>query len=298
MEKLEKTQWHPPFCAAVKLELRDNKKDLHFESEHLLNSKPIQIDLLVIKKLSNIAIKNEIGRLFREHNLFEYKSPKDSLGVDEYFKTLAYACLYKANCPKADSIKTEELTISLVREGKPRELIKWFLTHDCTITEAYPGIYHINGESILFKTQLIISSKLNPLEHQWLRSLTSKMDMETGKRLVLSANDLSEKDDKEYADSILQLALSENKSIFNRIREVPKMCEALKTLMKPELDEAENIGRKQGHEQGLAQGMTEGEAKLARLINALIESGRNDDISKVSTDKEYRARLYNEFNIT
>ena len=95
MGDYEKTQWHPPFCAAVKLELRANKKDLSFEAEHTLNTKPILIDLLVIKKLTNVDIQNEIGKIFKEHNIFEYKSPSDALGVDQYFKTLAYACLYR-----------------------------------------------------------------------------------------------------------------------------------------------------------------------------------------------------------
>ena len=53
MSDFEKTQWHPPFCAAVKLELRANKKDLAFDSERVLNTKPIQLDLLVIKKGSS-----------------------------------------------------------------------------------------------------------------------------------------------------------------------------------------------------------------------------------------------------
>ncbi|WP_029201334.1 hypothetical protein [Oribacterium sp. NK2B42] len=97
MSESKKTQWHPPFCAAMKLELKANKKDLCFESEHTLNTKPIQLDLLVIKKRKKAKIQNEIGRIFRQHNIFEYKSPEDELGIDVYFKTLAYACLYKAN---------------------------------------------------------------------------------------------------------------------------------------------------------------------------------------------------------
>ncbi|SKB47397.1 hypothetical protein SAMN06296386_101138 [Lachnospiraceae bacterium] len=56
--------------------------------------------------------------------------------------------------------------------------------------------------------------------------------------------------------------------------------------------------RQEERDEGREEGRMEGEDKLARLINALIESGRNNDIAKVSTDKEYRAHLYDEFNIT
>ena len=44
--------------------------------EYALSTKPLLIDLLVIKKLQGIEIENEIGRRFRSHNVIEYKSPE------------------------------------------------------------------------------------------------------------------------------------------------------------------------------------------------------------------------------
>jgi hypothetical protein len=105
MDEKEKTQWHPPFCAAVKLELRANKKDLSFEDEHTLNTLPVRMDLLVIKKSPEAVMENEIGKIFRGHNIFEYKSPDDSLGIDAYVKTIGDACFYKAAGALADSLR-------------------------------------------------------------------------------------------------------------------------------------------------------------------------------------------------
>ncbi len=238
MNDFKKTQWHPPFCAAVKLELRANKKDLSFESEYTLNTKPIQIDLLVIKKLQNVIIENEIGKIFRGHNIFEYKSPEDALGIDEYFKTLSYACLYKANSASEDGIPSSDVTVSLVREGMPRTLYRWFQSEGCSITEKYPGIYYISGEKTLFPTQLIVSSMLNVDEHHWLKALTSHMNETTGEKLVLSASKLTEKDDKLNAESVLHLARAENEPLFNRLKEENNMYPTLMDLMKPEFDAA------------------------------------------------------------
>lgn len=273
MSEFKKTQWHPPFCAAIKLELRANKKDLSFESEHTLNTKPIQIDLLVIKKLQDVNIQNEIGRIFKGHNIFEYKSPEDSLGIDEYFKTLAYACLYKANNSKEDGIKSSDITISLVRERMPRSLYGWLKSNNCILNERYPGVYYVSGEKILFQTQLVVSSRLNPNEHQWLMALTSRMNKTAGERLVLSARDLTEKDDKLNADSILQLAMAENKALFDRLKEGRDMCEALKELMRPEFEaakaEAEREGLAKGLEKGLAEGRSEGINELSKAVKLL-----------------------------
>ena len=80
-----KIQWHPGFVAAVNLELAENRNDLIYEKEYNLNTKPLEIDLLVIKKDSHVQITNEIGRLFKGHNILEYQSPEDHLDI---FKSL------------------------------------------------------------------------------------------------------------------------------------------------------------------------------------------------------------------
>lgn len=51
MKKIKKTQWHPAFCSAIRLELREDKEFLEYFNEYNLNTKPLQIDLLIIKKL-------------------------------------------------------------------------------------------------------------------------------------------------------------------------------------------------------------------------------------------------------
>ncbi|MDO4340472.1 MAG: hypothetical protein Q4C91_20685, partial [Eubacteriales bacterium] len=113
MERSEiRKQWHGPFCSAVRLELVENKNDVDFQKEYQLSSKPLQIDLLVIRKTEDISINNEIGKIFRGHNLMEYKSPEDALNVDTYFKVLGYACFYKSNSPSVDSIKDDDITLS------------------------------------------------------------------------------------------------------------------------------------------------------------------------------------------
>ena len=54
------------------------------EKEYNLNTKPLEIDLLVIKKEASVRIENEIGILFRGHNIMEYKSPDDALDIDAF----------------------------------------------------------------------------------------------------------------------------------------------------------------------------------------------------------------------
>jgi hypothetical protein len=243
----------------------------------------------VIKKLNNTIIQNEIGRIFRQHNIFEYKSPEDELGIDEYFKTLAYACLYKAGAGNEDSVKSSDITISLVREGMTRKLINWLKKNNCSVAEVFPGVFYVSGEKVLFPTQLIISSRLSAKEHQWLKSLTRKMDETTANCLVLSAKVLTDKDDKSNADSILQLAMAENEELFNKLKEVPEMNEALIKLMKPELDAATASARSEGRAEGKAEGANELATALkllknGSLVQSLLDKGFNPDIVKSASD--------------
>ena len=118
-----KIQWHPAFCAAAELELRSNKGDLEFKREYNLSKKPLQMDLLIIEKRKGVQIQNEIGKIFRGHNIIEYKSPDDGMTIDDFFKTLGYAFLYKGLGEKVNQIPLRELTISLFRASIPKELL-------------------------------------------------------------------------------------------------------------------------------------------------------------------------------
>ena len=140
-----KIQWHPGFVAAMDLELREYRDGLVFEKEYNLNTKPLEIDLLIIKKEASVRISNEIGRLFRGHNILEYKSPDDHLDIDTFFKTLAYANLYKSYGKTLDSIKADDVTISIIREAKPAGLFQYFKEHGYSISSPYRGIYYIEG---------------------------------------------------------------------------------------------------------------------------------------------------------
>lgn len=81
MEK--KVQWHPGFCSALRLVFNNYWDILEFKDEYQLTDKPMQIDCVIIDKVQDVEIDNDIGRFFKKHNLFEYKSPNDSMNIDK-----------------------------------------------------------------------------------------------------------------------------------------------------------------------------------------------------------------------
>ena len=164
----QKNQWHMGFYGAIELEFREDKEILDFLREYQLSKKPLSMDMLIVKKISDASLHNDIGRIFKKHNIVEYKNPKDVLGIDQFFKGLSYAYLYKSLGKKADEVKIEEMTLSFIREGYPRELFKRLRKLDYKVTEKYPGIYYVT-DNLVIPVQIIVTKNLDPEEHLSLR---------------------------------------------------------------------------------------------------------------------------------
>lgn len=273
MEK-EKIQWHPGFVAAMNLEFMENRGDLEFESEHNLNRKPLEIDLLIIKKEPFVQIANEIGAIFRGHNIIEYKSPEDHLDIDVFYKIIAYASLYKSYGRTVDERKADEITVTIIRNGKPKGLFKYFKEQGYTMTNPCKGIYRLE-ERVLFPTQIVVVKELEQKCHTWLRSLSQNLKTEDIRKLLEQRKHMTEIYEKEMADSVLEVALEANKQILEEWKGDEDMFESLMEMMEPELQLRDERIRRESMEKGIRGtvgalrefGIGEAEIKAALIKN-------------------------------
>ena len=62
----------------------------------------------------------------------------------------------------------------------------------------------------------------------------------------------------------------------------------------------ENIekGMEKGMEEGMKKGKSVGEEMMLMLIQKLVDDSRFDDIAKIKDNKDYRRKLYTEYNIS
>lgn len=158
------------------------------------------------------------------------------LGIDQFYKGLSYACLYKSTGKYADEIKIQEVTLSFIRNRYPRELFNRLkeLGHD--ITRKYPGVYYVSN-NLMLPVQFIVSKELKLEDHLSLKILSDKVTEQNARSFIKAASSLCEKDDRENADAILQVSVSANKTIYNRVKEENAMCDALRDLMKDEIED-------------------------------------------------------------
>lgn len=230
-----KIQWHPGFVAAMDLELAANRADLVYEKEYNLNTKPLEIDLLVIKKDKDVRTANEIGWIFRGYNILEYKSPDDSLDIDAFYKAGAYAGLYKAYGGVSDERKADDITVSLIRESRPDGLFEYFQRHNIRTTNPYRGIYYVL-DAVLFPTQIIVSREMDRKSHTWLKALSGKMKKQDMKELLEKIEAIKLTFDRELADSVLEVSIRVNRRAVEELREDGSMCQALLEIMEPEIN--------------------------------------------------------------
>lgn len=263
-----KIQWHPAFCAAAELELRFNKDDLEFKREYNLSKKPLQMDLLIIEKRKGVQIQNEIGKIFRAHNIIEFKSPDDNLTIDDFIKTLGYAYLYKGLGDHVNQIPLGELTVSLFRASSPKGLLTQLSEYGFSIQEHTPGIYYINGFAI--PMQIVVTNELNSKNHESLKVLSKNANTDDIHRFTRFAQSFTEPGDKEKADAVLQVSVAANRKNYDKVRRTSDMCEALRELMKEEIEEELKKSRDKAIQEGLAQGLEQG---LEQGIEQGIEQG-------------------------
>lgn len=272
MEIENTIQWHPAFCSAMELELRENKRDLIYEREHNLSKMPLKIDFLVIKKKPNVIIKNEIGDFFLGNNIFEYKSPNDDINVGTFYKALSYACLYKSEAGNVEEILDTDITVSLVREQKPVKLLKQ-LAEKYTVTPKADGIYRIGG--MLFPMQILVTKELNEENHIWVTSLTPTMSRTRAQKLLNNYSALKNDEDKRNADSIVNVASEANIELFKKlIQEGEQMCEELKELLAPEIVEFKILLAEQNAQLTDKDAkLADKDAEIAKLKKMLAEAG-------------------------
>ena len=267
-EKQKKLQWHPAFCSALRLELLEDAENLEFTDEFQLTEKPLQIDCTVVKVKRDCKIKNEIGKIFRKHNIFEYKSPMDELNIDTFYKAVAYACLYKVLPNHVNEIPAEEITITLIRDRKPVKLLGELKKSGYGYKKEAAGIYYVNGA--MFPMQIIESSELDVDMHVQLKALTNHLEESLMRQYLLQVSTFEGRE-KNLADIVLQVIVNSN---MEKVREwkgsEQTMCEALRVLMKEELKEERVAGLREGRLEGQREGQREGQI---RAYASLVQDG-------------------------
>jgi len=157
-----------------------------------LTTEPLRIDVLIIKKKKNVIIKKNIGQIFRQFNVVEYKRPDEHVTIEAYHKTQCYSRLY-ASLHRVD---INDMSVTLAVTQHPRKLLT-FLRKQYTVNNVQPGIYDIEGETS--PTQILVSEELPEEDNFWLTSLRKDLTAEQIDRVLAAADGRARVDAYLYA---------------------------------------------------------------------------------------------------
>ena len=266
----KKIQWHQGFSAALRITLQEEMEFLEIQEEYLLSRKPLQIDILILKKKKELTIRKAIGRIFRRYNIIEYKSPEDYLTINDFYKVYAYACVYQSNTDRINEVDPRERTITFVCSHFPREMVRHLEeVRGIHINLAGKGIYYLKGDPI--PIQLLITPELSREESYWMQNLRTDLKAGGEIRELMMRYEQNRKR-KDY-EAVMDLITRAN---WEQMEEEKKMCDALNELFAEELKEADERGRAAGMESGLKAGKESGRTEgiqLAKQVFRLSRSG-------------------------
>jgi len=281
-KETDATYWHPAFFAGIQIELEEDADNLVFENEHQLGTKPMEIDVLIIKKETDRPVKKNIGRIFKKHNIIEYKSPDDSLNVDDFYKVYGYTCFYKADARYVNSIPAEELTITFVAEKYPRKLIEHLKNvKKYRVEEKEKGIYYVYGD--LIPIQILITKKLSAEENLWLKSLTNKLN-ETAAAEKLIENYMDHKESSLHR-SMIETIMRANQKLFQEVNGMSDIFmeivqEKFDRKLKEEVDKAVEEAVEEATDKAVKEKLTE------RISLIRKKCARNKSLARIADDLE------------
>ena len=146
-----------------------------------------------------------------------------------------------ASGKSVDSIRAEDITLSMIRKSRPDKLFRIFRTMGYNLTNPWPGIYYVNKEGF-FPLQIIASGEMRQEAHVWLSSLRSDLSNQAAEQLFLFAHGLNRKDDVDAAQSILEVVVRANRPAFEAVKEEDTIMAKytwFQELFAPEIEAAE-----------------------------------------------------------
>ena len=139
---------------------------------------------------------------------------------------------------------------------------------DINIEEKYPGIYYVT-EHLPFPVQIIVTQELEPGEHRSLRILSNHAKKEDVEEFLRKAEGMNTSRDRQNVEAVLQVSVRANDELYREIRRDANMCDALRELMKDDIERevsaARKLGESEGEVRGKAMGEVVGEAKILKM---------------------------------
>lgn len=162
----ETPEQNQAYCSVQRMSIMLNSCGKEMEKEECSRQKPT--DIITIRKSPDVRIENEIGDFFKELNFIVYPFTKDTLNQKILSGLLGHIYYFETDfLVREPDGGPENVTITLVVDGRPEALIKKLITKR-KVEERGNGIYSFNYD---MDFQIIVLDELPAKEKAWLEEL-------------------------------------------------------------------------------------------------------------------------------
>ena len=273
---IKNKDWETASFAALMFSIRDYKDRLTETHGVKLNSRSREIDVRIIQSIQNTRINNAIAYFFERHNLIELKNPRENLNIDVFWKGVSYAAQYKSSgyddTTKKSGVNIKpmsDITLTFLRITKPEKLLSYLERHGFSLSQKFAGVYYVSGIAEL-KIQIVVGAELEGDEFIPLRVQKENASEDDIRKFIEMCGELREQAEKDMADTIIQISISNNEKTYERLKEESDMSQALEKLMGDRLEKIMEDRITARVEEGRAEGRRE---ERADLLSRLQSSG-------------------------
>ena len=236
LHSVSRSDWHAGFEALLRIETYKYGSRIRMRTEEVLGEEPPRADYVIIIEDEETEFDKEIFRIFRKHNICEYKNPHDSLNERVLRKICGYANLYIGVAEHEGDIPSDQVTISVFRAVKNPRLFRSLEKAGNLTKDDIPGIYHITGITDL-PFQIVITSELEGVEYAAYRALTNKAHEADIEQVIEAGGNAENNRVREHYRVLLKLVIEKNPGVIETIRRDKGMEDVLMEIVKDRVDE-------------------------------------------------------------
>ena len=259
-----RNKWTHIFLRVMEYLLRNYK--VQITPEYELYKEPMRIEIVIIKLLEDVIIKNTAMKFFKKHNVIEFKGPTDILNIEAFDRVLSYFYAYLSQ----NSLSLQDVALTFVSVKKPEKLFEILKNNRKykIVSAKANGIYYI--KSITSPAiQLLVISELSAQDLIWIKAIRNDWTAQEGIEIVKRFESTGE---NKLLREVLYSLCTANEDI---LEEVEKMTESKKVIKF--LDSwAVRSGRAQtwmreAEQKGMQKGMQEGRQEERQRIFAILQ---------------------------
>ena len=207
---------------------------ISIKPEFVLGVEPPRADFLILTEDEVLDLGLDVFKIFRRHNIIEFKNPTDTLDERVLCKVIGYGNMYISQAKHKGDISLDQVTLSIFREAHPYELFEEL--GDKVKPDGTKGIYHISGLTLL-PLQIVVTKELVGEEYAEFRGISAKPDKADIIKIISDAKNQKEYFIQQQYRAYLDMTAKIDGNLINEIRRDKDMTNAWMDIFKSEIDQ-------------------------------------------------------------